>query len=256
MITDADITAASLWTLCGLGSCQFWRVSQRGEGWLLPNAALAMSGEPHIEMNWAIVAAGEDAEADLRACVRRLRARRLPGYVLLADSVADSFAPIAQEIGLQGPDLTPLMLLCEPEYPAGGPSGLSIEVVHDSSGLADAVTVAAAAFDIDPELLVRAWNRILSPFCGVEVHVARDGAEPVSCVFSTRTSNAVGIWAMATVPDRQRQGAGRALLSVLFSHHDTADVFYLFASSAGEPLYRDLGFTVVDNAAYWAVPQS
>jgi GNAT superfamily N-acetyltransferase len=256
MITDADISAASLWTLCGLGSCQFWRVSQRGEGWLLPNAALAMSGEPHVEMNWAIVAAGEDAEADLRACVRRLRARRLPGYVLLADSVADSLAPIAQEMGLRGPDRTPLMLLCEPEQPTGEPSGLALEVVHDSIGLADAVSVAAAAFDIAPELLVRAWHRILSPFSGVEVHVARDGSGPVSCACSTRTSNVVGIWAMATVPGRQRQGAGRALLSALFSHHATADAFYLFASSAGEPLYKDLGFSVVDNAAYWAVPQS
>ena len=248
-------TADQLWALCGLGSCQFWRGSPNGEEWMRPAAALAMSGEPDPQMNWAIVAAGGDAQADLRACVQRLRERQLPGYVLLASAVADDLAATARELGLGGPSRTPLMRREGHRSPPVDLRGLTVDFVRDAHGLRDAVAVAAAAFAADRELLGRAWSRVLLAPTAVELFVARRGAEPLSCVFATRTGGAVGIWAMATAPSRQRQGAGRALLSGVLSHHDdSADFFYLFASSAGRPLYESLGFAVIDVAANWTVP--
>lgn len=103
---DSHTDAARLWALCGLGSCQFWRSTGHGSGWLLPHAALAVSGEPHPLMNWAVVAAGDDPEAELRLFVARLRELHLPGYILLASAVADQLERTARELRLHGPHTT------------------------------------------------------------------------------------------------------------------------------------------------------
>lgn len=111
-----------------------------------------------------------------------------------------------------------------------------------------------AAFDVSSELLERAWDATLLHSLDLDVFLARRGAEPLSSVFTTRTGSAIGLWAMATAPAFQRQGAGRALLSQVLSYYgERADYFYLFATSASRHLYESLGFAVVDEAADWDV---
>lgn len=252
--SDSHADAARLWALCGLGSCQFWRSTGHGSGWLLPHAALAVSGEPHPLMNWAVVAAGDDPEADLRLFVARPRELHLPGYILLASAVADELEPTARELRLHGPHTTPLMRRDSGAASPNGSDDLAVAVVHDRTGLRDVIEVAAAAFDVSSELLERAWDATLLDALDLDVFLARRGSEPLSCVFTTRTGSAIGLWAMATAPAHQRQGAGRLLLSqVLSCCGGRADYFYLFATSAGRRLYESLGFAVVDEAANWDV---
>ena len=80
----------------------------------------------------------------------------------------------------------------------------------------------------------------------------------MSAVCSSGAGSTVGIWTMSTPPDRQRQGAGRAvLLSAMHDHLKRgAETFYLIATAAGKPLYDDLGFETVDEMSIWLVGES
>ena len=61
------------------------------------------------------------------------------------------------------------------------------------------------------------------------------------------------IYLMATDPERQRRGAGRAVMSRAMEDAIRAGVtgFFLEASGAGEPLYRALGYETWDAVEYW-----
>jgi predicted N-acetyltransferase YhbS len=58
---------------------------------------------------------------------------------------------------------------------------------------------------------------------------------------------------MATPPDRQGQGWGRALLSGVIDQlrSDGVERVYLFATAEGFPLYRSLGFDTIAEEAAW-----
>ena len=80
----------------------------------------------------------------------------------------------------------------------------------------------------------------------------------MSAVCTSGARATVGIWTMSTPPDKQRQGAGRAVL--LDAMHDQvkrgAETFYLIATAAGKPLYDKLGFATVDELSIWLVGES
>jgi ribosomal protein S18 acetylase RimI-like enzyme len=63
------------------------------------------------------------------------------------------------------------------------------------------------------------------------------------------------IYLMATDPDRQRRGAGWAVLSRAMETAiaEGATQFFLMASGAGERLYRALGYETYESAEYWMV---
>jgi GNAT superfamily N-acetyltransferase len=63
------------------------------------------------------------------------------------------------------------------------------------------------------------------------------------------------IYLMATDPDRQRRGAGWAVMARAMETaiRDGATGFFLMASGAGERLYRALGYATYERAAYWLV---
>ena len=80
----------------------------------------------------------------------------------------------------------------------------------------------------------------------------------MSAVCSSRAGSTVGIWTMSTPPDKQRQGAGRAVLLAAMQDHVKrgAETFYLIATAAGKPLYDNLGFRTVDELSIWLVGKS
>jgi GNAT superfamily N-acetyltransferase len=88
---------------------------------------------------------------------------------------------------------------------------------------------------------------------GVEYFLAWAGDDPVSTVTTLADGPTVGIWTMATAPARQRQGAGRTLLSHALAHHRArgAELFYLLATEAGQPLYERVGFHTLAEPAVW-----
>ncbi len=87
----------------------------------------------------------------------------------------------------------------------------------------------------------------------MDYFIARSEGAIWSFVQTTRMGSYVGIWSMATPPEYQRQGAGRALLQAVLAYHQErgADFFYLMASSAGRALYQGVGFQETTRLTCW-----
>jgi hypothetical protein len=119
--------------------------------------------------------------------------------------------------------------------------------------------LVASAFAID-----RAWaDRTFAAASLLDApafsfYVAYRGDVPMSAVCSSGAGSTVGIWTMSTPPDKQRQGAGRAVLLAAMQDHVKrgAETFYLIATAAGKPLYDNLGFKTVDELSIWLVGES
>ena len=88
---------------------------------------------------------------------------------------------------------------------------------------------------------------------GLDIFVTRQGGRAISSLQTTRLGAIVGIWAMTTAPEHQRQGAGRALLNYVIAYHwgRGANCFFLGATAAGQPLYERIGFRTMAKAAIW-----
>lgn len=104
------------------------------------------------------------------------------------------------------------------------------------------------------EELIRLCGRALvsqmGETAGFELHMTR------GCVLALTgepAGNTAAISAMATPPERQRRGVGRALLTSVIEDYRARGVerFHLIASEAGFPLYSSLGFETIANLSAW-----
>jgi GNAT superfamily N-acetyltransferase len=78
----------------------------------------------------------------------------------------------------------------------------------------------------------------------------------VSCVTTVLQDGLLVIWSMATRSDCQGRGYGRRLLEAVFGHQsDGVSGSLLHSSKAGEKLYRQLGFAVVEHLQLWSRPR-
>jgi GNAT superfamily N-acetyltransferase len=84
-----------------------------------------------------------------------------------------------------------------------------------------------------------------------------DGDRMVSCFTSVVEDGLMLVWSMATRTDCQGRGYGRRLLgSVLDDHFDKGAAGSLLQSSvAGERLYSNLGYSVVEYWQLWSRPR-
>src|SRR6266404_577991 len=119
--------------------------------------------------------------------------------------------------------------------------------------------LAASAFALDKAWLDRTYADAAlldAPALGFYITYRRD--VPMSAVCTSGAGSTVGIWTMSTPPEKQRQGAGRAVLVAAMQDHlkRGADTFYLIATAAGKPLYDSLGFKTVDELSIWLVGES
>ena len=251
-----DVDVHALWRVYGQGASQLWGGAERGESRLVLGAALAMSGEPHAEMNFGIVDAGLGAESCLREFVACLRERRLPGYLVLTDAIADELGPTAHDLGLVRRGTTPLLLrrATDPPRPAGEFRVRRLTAVSDVAVFAD---VVAQAWSLPVDLAARGFGPAALGAPGVELFLLDDAATgvPASAAVSTSTGGAVGVWAVSTVPQQRGRGAARAVVAALLRHHSgTAGPSYLTAGVARR-LYEGLGFETVAEGVAWDVTQ-
>ena len=113
--------------------------------------------------------------------------------------------------------------------------------------------LAAAAFDEPRDVLARCIDVMVTETAGVETWIAWDGEAPRSAVTVTPTGSTAGISLMATPPEHQRQGMGRALLTQVMADYRSRGVtrFHLGATPAGRPLYDSLGFEPIAELSAW-----
>ena len=250
-----ELTAAELWRAIGAAQAFTMRGAPGFEARLTPTGWLIATGEPVADFNILMVDYGPDPEGQLRAFGEVLRQRELPALVVLGEAVTDRLKGPATDLGLQAAGHIPLMVHRLADVGSGVPESnrYRVAVVTDAAALALANQLSVAAFGLPSASVDRVVTPAMLTTPGLTFFLAWDGAQPVSTVMTMRVGSTVGIWSMATSPDRQRQGAGRAVLHHALAHHQAQGpaLFYLLATEAGKPLYEATGFRTLAEPAVW-----
>ncbi len=158
--------------------------------------------------------------------------------------------------GMRQAGQTPLMVRLPATIPApAAATGFRIVEATTESDLLDVDNVMIRGYPI-PELTfpddhvtnTRALGGPMRFFVGYE------GDQPVSCAMACIGEREVGIYAVATLPDRRGKGYGGALTvaAIAAAPHLPA---VLEASDFGQPIYRRLGFQVVSEYTIWYKPR-
>jgi GNAT superfamily N-acetyltransferase len=198
-----------------------------------------------------------DAEGFLIRSVARAKARGLPLTAMMSPHVAQTLAPVATRLGLTAVGTSPLMVLHAgtPVWPSR-PTKITRVLGPELVGIAG--DLAAAAFSVPREAVARCIDVGITETAGVETYIAWGENGPTSAVSVTPTGNTAGISLMATPPEHQRKGMGRALLTQVIDHYRSRGVerFYLGATEAGRPLYASLGFEKIADLSAWVLGHS
>ena len=215
------------------------------------SCVLGLNDERLADFNRLTLGADPDAEGFLIRSVARARERGLPLLATMSPHVVQALAPTATRLGLTPVGTAPLMLLraetaMQPSCPVRVTRALGPELVGIAGDL------AAAAFDVLRDVIARCIDVGVTETAGFETYIAWDADGPKSAVTVTPTGNTAGISLMATPPEHQRKGLGRALLTRVIEDYRRRGVerFHLGATEAGRPLYASLGFLATNEMGW------
>ncbi len=213
---------------------------------------LGLTGEPLADFNMLTLGPDPDVEGFFTRSVARAKARGLPLQVMMSPQVASDLAPVATRLGLRAVGTAPLMVLragtsVRPGPPVKVTRALGPELVGIAGDL------AAVAFDVPRDAFARCIDVGVTETAGVETYIAWGEAGPMSAVTVTPTGNTAAISLMATPPEHQRKGMGRALLTQVIDDYRRRGVerFHLGATEAGRGLYVSLGFEPIADLSAW-----
>jgi GNAT superfamily N-acetyltransferase len=216
------------------------------------DCVLGLTDEPLADFNRLILGSDVDAEGILIRSVARAKERGRPLTALMSPHAAQSLAPVATRLGLTAVGAAPLMVLrpdvsVQPSRPTKIVRALGPELVGIAGDL------IAAAFDTPRDVIARCIDVCMTETAGVETYIAWGAEGPMCTVSVTPTGNTAGISLMATPPEHQRKGMGRALLSQVIDDYRRRGVerFHLGATEAGRPLYTSLGFQKIADLSAW-----
>ena len=220
------------------------------------SCVLGLTDEPLADFNRLTLGADPDAEGFLVRSVARAKERGLPLTATVSPHVAQDLAPVATRLGFAAVGAAPLMVLrpdasVQPSRPTNVVRSLGPELVGIAGDL------IAAAFGTPRDVIARCIDVGITETAGVETWIAWGDEGPMCTVSVTPTGNTGGISLMATPPEHQRKGMGRALLTQVIADYRRRGVerFHLGATEAGRPLYASLGFKLVADLSVWILAQ-
>jgi GNAT superfamily N-acetyltransferase len=218
------------------------------------NCVLGLTDEPLADFNRLTLGSDPDAEGFLVRSVARAKERGSPLQAVMSPQVAQALAPVATRLGFTAVGTAPLMVL-RPDVPVQPSRPTHIVRALGPELVAIAGDLIAAAFDEPRDIIARYFDVCMTGTSGVETYVAW-GDEGAMCTVSvTPTGDTGGISLMATPPEHQRKGMGRALLSQVIDDYRRRGMtrFHLGATEAGRPLYQSLGFELVADLSVWVL---
>ena len=227
------------------------------EARLTRDCALALSGEPVADLNMMFVGDEPAAEQFMEGSLARAAERALPLLAVLAPQVGEVLTPAAERAGLIAAGTLPLMVL-HAAAPVRLGKMCQVERALGPQAVQAAGDLVAAAFDLPRASVANALDASLTEVAGAEVYVALHDNAPMSAVTVTRAGSTAGVWCMATPPEHQGKGMGRALLTRVIDHFQRqgVDRFFLLATPAGRPLYESIGFDLVADCPAWVLDPS
>jgi ribosomal protein S18 acetylase RimI-like enzyme len=223
---------------------------------------IALSGKASIDFNLALCYA--DSAKPITEVLDRIKACGVPAVLMLtgpalgqAQTLTDcGWVCIGQTAFMLSPLLTPAL---PRQLTNHEPDARQLVLVQDERRLLAARELVAAAFKTSSEDAVIALpDQLLA--AGAErlwSHYDADG-ELLACVCTVEVDDVAIIWSMATQPELQGTGQGRALLAALRAQFATATNtrhFLLTSSNAGYALYRDANYDTLERWQMWSRPR-
>ena len=218
------------------------------------SCVLGLTDEPLADFNRLTLGADPDAEGFLIRAVARAKERGRPLSAVMSPQAAQTLAPVAMRLGLTAVGSAPLMVL-RPDVAV--PPGRLTKIVRalgpELVGVAG--DLIAAAFDEPRDVIARCIDVGMTETSGVETWIAWGDDGAVGTVSMTPTGDTAGVTLMATPPEHQRKGMGRALLTQVIADYRRRGVrrFHLGSSQAGRRLYDSLGFELVADLPVWVL---
>jgi GNAT superfamily N-acetyltransferase len=216
------------------------------------NCILGLTDEPLVDFNRLTLGADPDAEGFLIRSVARAKERGRPLSIVMSPRVAEALAPVATRLGLAHVGAAPLMVL-RPDVPVepGRPTQIVRALGPELVGIAG--DLIAAAFDEPRDVIARCIDVGITGTAGVETYIAWGDEGPMCTVSVTPTGDTGAITLMATPPEHQRKGMGRALLTQVIDDYRRRGMkrFHLGSTEAGRRLYTSLGFELVADLPVW-----
>lgn len=203
---------------------------------------LLLSGVAVPDLNFGLLADNDSTLLD--ATVAAIEARELSALLMLAGRGKALADRVPAQFGSAGE--MPIM-----SKPLGGdPPQRDPRVRRATVDDRDAVeSVLAAAYGLPTDALAVATEPLVRGGDGpLSMWLLEDAGEVVSVVTTTRVDDTVGLWTMATPPQHERKGYGRALLASVLgdAQRDGASLGLLGATPAGFPLYSSTGWTTYE----------
>ncbi len=251
-VDEMAVNKQTLWRSGGDALVSLFRHSPRFYAELSNAGTLSLSGEQAADLNFAIIKDGPNAARCLRKFFQSSVEMDCPCMFLLEHGGSEELAAVAKEIGLTFAATVPLMACERPQYHVSN-QDLTIRRVTNSDDLLASQSIIAKTFSLAQFAVENVFSEKFAEQHDVDVFVAYEGDVSVCTVQATHHGSEVGIWCMATDPEHQRRGFGRATLE--YALKDLMDrgatCFYLFATQAGRPLYESVGFEQMDIGAIW-----
>jgi N-acetylglutamate synthase len=133
------------------------------------------------------------------------------------------------------------------------PDGLTIQRLAPQRA-SRAAAVAAAGFGTAQDVFLRAMTPGLLRLASVRCYVGEVAGQPVTTSLSVTLGSCTGIFCVATVPGFRGRGFGAAVTARAVADGRAAGSAWcwLEASGMGLPVYRKLGFQVIEPRRGWA----
>lgn len=243
-----EVSVGDLWSIAREQLLAlFWAV-EGAEVLSRENALLGISGGPSADFNMCLVDDSPNVEELVAESIQRLDARRVPGVFMVSSKAADKLGGRIAAMGLAEAGEAPMMVFAgQTSTPSAAYEVTQVDNAMDLDVVADLV---ASAFDLDRAWVGRTFASpaLLAGSGAVQYFVAKAAGRPMSTVTTTGAGSVIGIWSMATPPELQRRGAGKAALvgAIEQKQASGAELFYLIATPAGKPLYDAIGFETVE----------
>jgi ribosomal protein S18 acetylase RimI-like enzyme len=241
--------APDLWRVLG-AAARIWArpdLHEVGDEWWR-----AFSGQKSVSYNLACCHSSR-SEVLTESCLEPALALKKPAIIMLAGPGLATAQKLSDS-GWMTVGALPLMTVGRPVLSESDPTGagplslaelpLARALLRESYWLDDATSVAAI-----PDAAVASADMAV---WGLQAE-----GQLVSCVTTVVQDGLVVIWSMATRSECQGRGYGRRLLEAVFGRQleEGASGSLLHSSKAGEKLYRQLGFTVVEYLQLWSRPR-
>lgn len=235
---------------CALAA--FSWVDRTGDTRRIPGLSLAYSGVPYGLFNTAVLSEPlpTDFPGLLTSAERYFARKRSPWSVWICE---DFFTPTERRrsslslsaMGLKNVMEAPGMITRTLSPPRDHLPKIEVRAVGDPETSSDFAAIMASSFVVPLDMSRRIYaspSLWKGPVKGFLAY--RDGI-PVSTAAIVIGGDAIGLYAVATRPEYQRQGFGEALMRMILSDTvaDTGfETLVLQSSSPGYPLYLRMGF--------------